>query len=387
MLLMVEVKEGHTLAKVGNLEIPEVNIDTLKTKLNFMLSEREKAYGKYADGVVSSSNELLETYWNAKNTTNEEEAKSFFTHLHLIRHMHKPEVLAVILEDMIANGNGRTEHYLSERDENIRQTSKIKSKAYEDDLVEQGKLIRQTTIFSGEESPTYHIFRLEDLDLIQNYVFRFTLTRYGLTDIDSDVYNGDIDGLYTKFERVTKDLGYGKLLSYIKCAQYVEAYILTEMYNNLSNAKDTLKKIQYSLDNEEHYFTSDELVDIVTEKIPITDVPKVSGYVEKITSAYDRVKQKYAKLKEKYAELKENVQKQGIIGSVHSRINMAQAYRVYELLTPEERANIPSEFIDTLVFYGDFDSVKPFTSKKDMLDYNLSDKALYLVMYMCTFNI
>ena len=66
---------------------------------------------------------------------------------------------------------------------------------------------------------------------------------------------------------------------------------------------------------------------------------------------------------------------------------MAQAYRVYELLTPEERANIPSEFIDTLVFYGDFDSVKPFTSKKDMLDYNLSDKALYLVMYMCTFNI
>ncbi|MBR3280343.1 MAG: hypothetical protein IKI57_00655 [Clostridia bacterium] len=381
------MKEGHTLAKVGNLEIPEVNIDTLKTKLNFMLSEREKTYGKYADGVVSSSNELLETYWNAKNTTNDEEAQSFFTHLHLIRHMHKPEVLAVILEDMISNGNGRTEHYLTERDENIRQTSKIKNKAYEDDLVESGKLIRQTTVFSGNESPICHIFRLEDLDLIQNYVFRFTLTRYGLIDIDSDVYSGDIDGLYTKFERVTKDLKYGKLLSYIRCAQYVEAYILSEMYNNLSNAKDTLKKIQYSLDNEEHYFTSDELVDIVTRKIPITDVPKVSGYVEKITNAYDRVKQKYAKLKEKYAELKENANKQGIIGSIHSRINMAQAYRVYEMLTPEERAKIPSEFIDTLVYYGDFDSVKPFSSKKDMLDYKLSDKAMYLVMYMCTFNI
>ncbi len=67
------------------------------------------------------------------------------------------------------------------------------------------------------------------------------------------------------------------------------------------------------------------------------------------------------------------------------RIGFAEAYRVYETMLPEEKEKIPQDFIDRLVEYADFDSVKPFESKDEVLNYDFSKKGLYLIMYMCTF--
>ena len=369
------------MAEVDRFKLPEVNIDTLEEKLDYILSQRSN--GEYEAAVVESSKELLSAYWESKNSTDESENDTFFKHLHVIWNMHKPEVLAVILEDMISNGNSKTEKYLSERDEEIR--SMISSEKLEADLVKSGRIIKHKTMFSGEMSPTKHYFRLDDLELIKDYIYTLTLKKYGLTDIDGYTFKGDLDTLYEKYVKATKTKNYGKLLSYIKCAQYVEAYIINEMNNNLSTPQETLDKIKESLDNDQ-YISTDELTDIVVEKIPITDVPKASAYIEKITSAYNKVKDKYSRLKDRYLRLKTTTRRRSKIASVHSRVTMAEVYRIYEMLSPEEKDNIPGSFIDTLVYYGDFDSVKPFHSKKEALKYNLSDKAWYLIMYMCTCN-
>jgi len=68
------------------------------------------------------------------------------------------------------------------------------------------------------------------------------------------------------------------------------------------------------------------------------------------------------------------------------RMAMAQAYRAYELLTKEEKLKIPKTFTDTLLEYGNFKEVKPFKDKSEITVSNLSTKAKYLLMYMCTFN-
>ena len=65
--------------------------------------------------------------------------------------------------------------------------------------------------------------------------------------------------------------------------------------------------------------------------------------------------------------------------------SFAEAYRVYETMLPEEKEKIPQELIDRLIEYGDFDSIKPFSSKDEAMNYNFSTKGLYLIMYMCTF--
>ena len=67
------------------------------------------------------------------------------------------------------------------------------------------------------------------------------------------------------------------------------------------------------------------------------------------------------------------------------KIAMAEAYRVYQLLPLDEQAKIPEDFVDRLVLYVDFKKVKPFKNKEEMMSYNLSDEAMYLIMYMCTF--
>ncbi len=68
------------------------------------------------------------------------------------------------------------------------------------------------------------------------------------------------------------------------------------------------------------------------------------------------------------------------------RIAMAQAYRAYELLTKEDKLKIPKTFVDTLLDFGNFKEVKPFKDKSEMTISDLSTKAKYLLMYMCTFN-
>ena len=68
------------------------------------------------------------------------------------------------------------------------------------------------------------------------------------------------------------------------------------------------------------------------------------------------------------------------------RIAMAEAYRVYELLSLEEQSHIPQDFVDSLLRYGDFENTTPINSVDEAIEEGrLSKKALYLVMYMCTF--
>jgi hypothetical protein len=68
------------------------------------------------------------------------------------------------------------------------------------------------------------------------------------------------------------------------------------------------------------------------------------------------------------------------------RIAMADAYRVYELLSLEEQQDVPEDFINTLLYYGDFKNATPINSVEEALkEGRLSKKAMYLIMYMCTF--
>lgn len=66
------------------------------------------------------------------------------------------------------------------------------------------------------------------------------------------------------------------------------------------------------------------------------------------------------------------------------KLALAEAYRVYELLRPEEKELIPKKFVDTLLDYGDLSLVNRLDSSKSLKDLNLSKLGLYIVMYMCT---
>ncbi len=68
------------------------------------------------------------------------------------------------------------------------------------------------------------------------------------------------------------------------------------------------------------------------------------------------------------------------------RIAMAQVYRVYQLLTRDDKAKIPQEFVETLLEHGNFKEVKPFKDKSEINMTAFSQKAKYLLMYLCTFN-
>ena len=68
------------------------------------------------------------------------------------------------------------------------------------------------------------------------------------------------------------------------------------------------------------------------------------------------------------------------------KIALAEAYRFYQMLIYDDQQKIPQDFIEFLKNNGDLDSVKPFESKEDALNAKLSQKANYLIMYMCTFN-
>ncbi len=72
--------------------------------------------------------------------------------------------------------------------------------------------------------------------------------------------------------------------------------------------------------------------------------------------------------------------------TAEDRIAMAEAYRVYELLEDKDKEKIPTHFVETLVYYGDFKKVLPFENEKDYENYEMSPKGKHLLMYMCTFN-
>jgi hypothetical protein len=68
------------------------------------------------------------------------------------------------------------------------------------------------------------------------------------------------------------------------------------------------------------------------------------------------------------------------------RVAMAEAYRVYQMLSCREKAKIPSKFISFIEQNAELGAVKPFKSKSDALKAFISEKANYLLLYMCTFD-
>ncbi len=68
------------------------------------------------------------------------------------------------------------------------------------------------------------------------------------------------------------------------------------------------------------------------------------------------------------------------------KIAMAEAYRTYEILDEFDQRKIPSDFVETILRYGDLESIKPFKTKEEFDSYDFSQKGKYLLMYMCTFN-
>ena len=71
--------------------------------------------------------------------------------------------------------------------------------------------------------------------------------------------------------------------------------------------------------------------------------------------------------------------------SKEDRIAMAEAYRVYEILEPQEKQKVPPYFIDSILKCADLKAVEPFDSNKSFSIDDLSLKGRYIVMYMCTF--
>ena len=66
------------------------------------------------------------------------------------------------------------------------------------------------------------------------------------------------------------------------------------------------------------------------------------------------------------------------------KVALAEAYRVYELLSGPEQEKIPEDFVDALLYFGDLRMVKPLDPNKPLEEQNLSKRGLYMVMYMCT---
>ena len=55
------------------------------------------------------------------------------------------------------------------------------------------------------------------------------------------------------------------------------------------------------------------------------------------------------------------------------------------MLTGPEQEKVPNEFVKALLHYGDLSLVKPLDHTKALREQNLSERGMYLAMYMCTF--
>ena len=71
--------------------------------------------------------------------------------------------------------------------------------------------------------------------------------------------------------------------------------------------------------------------------------------------------------------------------SYEDRVAMAEAYRVYQMLSFEEKAKIPSDFISFIEENAELGAIEPFKTKTDALKAFVSEKANFILMYMCTF--
>ena len=106
------------MADFEKIELPQISIDSLNEKLNHLLATR--IGGPYSEDVQAGERQWLSSYWEAKNSSDVEFTKNVFAKMIEEWKLHKPEVVAVILEDIITNGNSNTEVLLRIRDEELK---------------------------------------------------------------------------------------------------------------------------------------------------------------------------------------------------------------------------------------------------------------------------
>ena len=240
------------MADFKKIELPEINIDSLNDKLNHLLATR--VGGPYSEDVQAGERQWLSSYWEAKNSSDAEFTKNVFEKMILEWEHHKPEVIAIILEDVITNGNGKTEFLLRMRDEKLRSSFKDSpegtifyaktnyfSKYYKakKEGVESGKISPRSLPNSAG-----HLFTKVDLNTIKGYLFERTFLDFGFS-------KEDIEKIDDKIQKIKSGINMPQILQYIYTAQNMKAceWLAKESETILFNEESLRKNIEDSLDN------------------------------------------------------------------------------------------------------------------------------------------
>ncbi len=199
----------------------DINIDTLKAKLKYLYSCRTN--GEYTKADMKAGFDLLEEYWKHKNSTNREEAQRFFDSLvDPLWKMIKPEVQAVLLEDMMINANYSTEYFLFKKDKEVQEMKSNFLKNTNGSSDPSLRFFPTTTIFSSGNVANEHLFGLVDFGLIRDYIFDATFKKYGFTNMSVDMLGGELDGIRRKYFAITQNKKFDRIIAMIYGAQNME---------------------------------------------------------------------------------------------------------------------------------------------------------------------
>ena len=256
------------MAELKRVELPEINLDYLKKKLEYLYSRRSS--GSYPEEDVRSSFEVLASYWDAKNSTNLEKSKAFFDNLHAIWRMLKPELKAILLEDMIVNASDKTERFLFARDPELRAMGEdFKEKVGEEGTQELGPRVqRATTIFSGGRRANEHFFGLEDLQLIREYIHDATFEKHGFSN-EGPV--SEIDRIHTRFLSAAKYKGFSEISAYIYASQNLDACMYMAEQSKRFTPEAVRENIRIALKNDRSKMIIVQNPKIVQSRINLID--------------------------------------------------------------------------------------------------------------------
>ncbi len=240
------------MADFKKIELPQINIDSLNEKLNHLFATRVS--GPYPEDVQEEERKWLSSYWEAKNSSDKDFTRNVFEKMLEEWEHHKPEVMAVILEDVITNGNSKTEFLLSRRDKKLETSFKdspegtifyAKTNAFKKYFSSKKEglnkgVVSQSSIPNSEG----HLFTKLDLSIVKEYLFDKTFLDFGFS-------KEEVDKIDTKIEKVKSRTKMPKILQYIYTAQNMKAceWLAKESGTILFNDESLRKNIEDSLDN------------------------------------------------------------------------------------------------------------------------------------------
>ena len=141
------------------ISLPEVNIDTLNQRLDELYDSR--VFGAYSPDIVETEKAMLASYWKARTEADDDFSRTTFDQIISEWDKRTMEFRAVILFDVLTNGNGKTEYLLNRRDNNInREMAQFQEKP--DNPYNKG-----------------HIFTNLDSEIVREYVFERAFSKHG----------------------------------------------------------------------------------------------------------------------------------------------------------------------------------------------------------------